>query len=66
MNPITQHHPAAARMAGRAGRAPHRRWPSGQRVPSRAAGAGILGAAAITQRDGPGARRGTVVVRPGQ
>jgi hypothetical protein len=48
MNPITQHHPASARKAGQAGRAPHRRWLRGQRMPSRAAGAGILGTAAIT------------------
>jgi hypothetical protein len=50
MNPITQHNPAAARTAGpggQTGRAPHRRWLSRPRVPSRAAGLGILGAAAM-------------------
>lgn len=50
MNPIIQHNPAAARTAdpgGQTGRAPHRRWLSRPRVPSRAAGLGILGAAAI-------------------
>jgi hypothetical protein len=50
MNPITQHHPAAARTAdpgGQTGRAPHRRWLTRPRLPSRAAGLGILGAAAI-------------------
>jgi hypothetical protein len=50
MNPITRHNPAAARTAdpgGQTGRAPHRRWLSTPRVPSRAAGWGILGAAAI-------------------
>jgi hypothetical protein len=47
MNPITQHNPAAAQMAGRATSATHRWWPSRQRVPSRAVGAGILGAVAI-------------------
>jgi hypothetical protein len=51
MNPITQHHPAAARTAspgGQSGRARHRRRPGRQRVPSGAAGAAILGVAAIT------------------
>jgi len=50
MNPSTQHNPAAARAAdpdGHTGRAPHRRWLSRPRVPSRAAGLGILGAAAM-------------------
>ena len=50
MNPITQDNPAAARTAdpgGQPGRAPYRRWLSRPRVPSRAAGLGILGAAAI-------------------
>jgi hypothetical protein len=47
INPITQHHPASARKARQAGRAPCRWWLSGQRMPSRSAGAGILGTAAI-------------------
>jgi hypothetical protein len=48
MNPITRHHPPSTRKAGQVGRAPHRWRLSGQRMPSRAAGAGILGTAAIT------------------
>ena len=46
MNPLAQHVPAA-RMADRTGRAYQRRWLTGRRGPSRAAGAGILGMAVV-------------------